>query len=262
MRIPDDAVKHLGAPERVKFEAMRKLLGAVAEEVDMAVITPGAREQMFTGGGLQRGTWKGEVVRSFFLFKSFPIAVVMRHWSRALKMPSAGGRAAYIGTFIASTTILGALSMQINDLISGRNPKNVAGEHAAKFWVNALLKGGGLGLYGDFLFSDHTRYGGGALATMLGPVAGLVDDVVKLGQGIPLNAVEGKPEQTGGDLVKLGKGVIPGANLWYAKAALDHMIFNQLQEYFSPGYLRKVEQRSKKEFNQTYWWRPQDVTPQ
>ncbi|WP_313010009.1 hypothetical protein [Atlantibacter hermannii] len=262
MRIPDDAVKHLGAPERVKFEAMRKLLGAVAEEVDMAVITPGAREQMFTGGGLQRGTWKGELVRSVFLFKSFPISVVMRHWSRAMGMPSAGGRAAYIGAFIASTTILGALSQQLNDMASGRNPREMTGEDAPKFWLGALLKGGGLGLYGDFLLSDHTRYGSGALASMLGPVAGLVDDVVKLGQGIPLNAVEGKPEQTGGDLVKLGKGLIPGANLWYAKAALDHMIFNQLQEYFSPGYLRKVEQRSKKNFNQTYWWRPQDVTPQ
>ena len=262
MRIPDDAVKHLGAPERVKFEAMRKLLGAVAEEVDMAVITPGAREKMITGGGLQRGTWKGELVRSVFLFKSFPISVVMRHWSRAMGMPSAGGRAAYIGAFIASTTILGALSQQLNDMASGRNPREMTGEDAPKFWLGALLKGGGLGLYGDFLLSDHTRYGGGALASMLGPVAGLVDDVVKLGQGIPLNAVEGKPEQTGGDLVKLGKGLIPGANLWYAKAALDHMIFNQLQEYFSPGYLRKVEQRSKKNFNQTYGWRPQDVTPQ
>lgn len=261
MRIPDDAVKHLGAPERVKFEAMRKLLGAVAEEVDMAVITPGAREQMITGGGLQRGTWKGELVRSVFLFKSFPISVVMRHWSRAMGMPSAGGRAAYIGAFIASTTILGALSQQLNDMASGRNPREMTGEDAPKFWLGALLKGGGLGLYGDFLLSDHTRYGGGALASMLGPVAGLVDDVVKLGQGIPLNAVEGKPEQTGGDLVKLGKGLIPGANLWYAKAALDHMIFNQLQEYFSPGYLRKVEQRSKKNFNQTYWWRPQDSLP-
>ncbi|EJV4647654.1 hypothetical protein ACQ9XI_002351 [Enterobacter hormaechei] len=262
MRIPDDAVKHLGAPERVKFDAMRRLLGAVAEEVDMAVITPGAREKMVTGGGLQRGTWKGELVRSVFLFKSFPISVVMRHWSRAMGMPSAGGRAAYIGTFIASTTILGALSQQLNDMASGRNPREMTGEEAPKFWLGALLKGGGLGLYGDFLLSDHTRYGGGALASMLGPVAGLVDDVVKLGQGIPLNAVEGKPEQTGGDLVKLGKGLIPGANLWYAKAALDHMIFNQMQEYFSPGYLRKVEQRSKKQFNQTYWWRPQDTLPQ
>lgn len=262
MRIPDSAVQHLGSPERVKFEAMRKLLGAVTEEVDMAVITPGAREQVLTGGGLQRGTWKGELTRSVFLFKSFPISVVMRHWTRAMGMPSAGGRAAYIATFLASTTILGALSQQLNDMASGRNPRDMAGKDAAKFWLGALLKGGGLGLYGDFLLSDHTRYGSGALASMLGPVAGLVDDVVKIGQGIPLNAVEGKNEQTGGDLVKLGKGLTPGANIWYLKAALDHMIFNQMQEYFSPGYLRKMEQRSKKEFNQTYWWRPQDVTPE
>ncbi|MFW2594455.1 hypothetical protein ACN5FX_10390 [Klebsiella pneumoniae] len=262
MRIPDAAVMHLGLPERVRFEAMRRLLAAVSEEVDMAVITPGAREQLLTGGGLQRGTWKGELTRSVFLFKSFPISVVLRHWTRAMGMPSAGGRAAYIAAFLASTTMLGALSQQLNDLASGRNPREMTGKDAGKFWLGALLKGGGLGLYGDFLLSDHTRYGGGALASMLGPVAGLVDDVVKLAQGIPLNAVEGKPEQTGGDLVKLGKGLIPGANLWYAKAALDHMIFNQLQEYFSPGYLRKMEQHSKKEFNQTYWWRPQDVTPE
>ncbi|HHG0849153.1 TPA: hypothetical protein ACPUHY_002652 [Klebsiella pneumoniae] len=262
MRIPDAAVMHLGLPERVRFEAMRRLLAAVSEEVDMAVITPGAREQLLTGGGLQRGTWKGELTRSVFLFKSFPISVVLRHWTRAMGMPSAGGRAAYIAAFLASTTMLGALSQQLNDIASGRNPREMVGKDAGKFWLGALLKGGGLGLYGDFLLSDHTRYGGGALASMLGPVAGLVDDVVKLAQGIPLNAVEGKPEQTGGDLVKLGKGLIPGANLWYAKAALDHMIFNQLQEYFSPGYLRKVEQRSKKQFNQTYWWRPQDVTPE
>lgn len=262
MRIPDAAVMHLGLPERVRFEAMRRLLAAVSEEVDMAVITPGAREKLLTGGGLQRGTWKGELTRSVFLFKSFPISVVLRHWTRAMGMPSAGGRAAYIAAFLASTTMLGALSQQLNDLASGRNPREMTGKDAGKFWLGALLKGGGLGLYGDFLLSDHTRYGGGALASMLGPVAGLVDDVVKLAQGIPLNAVEGKPEQTGGDLVKLGKGLIPGANLWYAKAALDHMIFNQMQEYFSPGYLRKIEQRSKKEFNQTYWWRPQDVTPQ
>lgn len=261
MRIPDDQVSHLGVPERVKFDAMRRLLGAVAEEVDMAVITPGAREQLFVGGGLQRGTMRGELTRSVFLFKSFPISVVMRHWSRAFGMPSAGGRAAYIAAFMASTTLLGSLSMQLNDMASGKNPKDPFGEHATAFWMNALLKGGGLGLYGDFLFSDHTKYGSGALATMLGPVAGLVDDVVRIGQGSLLNSIEGRPEQTGGAIVKLGKGLMPGANLWYAKAALDHMVFNQMQEYFSPGYLRKVEQRSKKNFNQTYWWRPQDTTP-
>ncbi len=100
------------------------------------------------------------------------------------------------------------MSQQISDLISGKNPREAFGEKAPQFWLNALLKGGGLGLYGDFLLSDHTRYGSGALASMLGPVAGLVDDAIKLAQGVPLNAVEGKPEQTGGDTVKFVKGLI------------------------------------------------------
>lgn len=262
MRIPDSKLQAFGNPERVRFEAMRKLLGSVAEEVDMAVISPGARDRMITGADKQRGSISGELHRSVFLFKSFPIAVVMRHWARAAGMPSAGGRAAYMAAFLASTTILGAMSQQINDMLSGRNPREAFGDKALQFWISALLKGGGLGLYGDFLLSDHTRYGGGALASLLGPVAGLVDDAVKLVQGIPLNAVEGKPEQTGGDLVKFGKGLIPGQNLWYTKAVLDHLIFNQMQEYFSPGYLLRMEKRSKKEFNQTYWWRPQDRLPQ
>lgn len=56
MRIADDDLKAAGFanPERTRFEAMRKLLGAVSEEVDMAVISPGARERMVTGAGLQR----------------------------------------------------------------------------------------------------------------------------------------------------------------------------------------------------------------
>ncbi|VEI70632.1 Uncharacterised protein [Serratia quinivorans] len=261
MRIPSEKLEAFGNTERVKFEAMRKLLATVSEEVDMAVISPGARERMIAGAGMQRGTVSGELWRSLFLFKSFPISVMMRHWSRAMGMPSAGGRAAYLATFLASTTILGAMSQQISDLITGKNPREAFGEKAPQFWLNALLKGGGLGLYGDFLLSDHTRYGSGALASMLGPVAGLVDDAIKLAQGVPLNAVEGKPEQTGGDLVKFGKGLIPGQNLWYTKAVMDHLIFNQLQEYFSPGYLSRMEKRSRKEFNQTYWWRPQDRLP-
>ncbi|MGP2869159.1 hypothetical protein ACTVMR_19130 [Serratia nevei] len=262
MRIPNDKLEAFGNPERVKFEAMRKLLATVSEEVDMAVISPGARERMIAGAGVQRGTIHGELWRSLFLFKSFPISVMMRHWSRALNMPSAGGRAAYLATFLASTTILGAMSQQISDMIAGKNPREAFSDQSFKFWMNALLKGGGLGLYGDFFFSDHTKYGSDALASMLGPVAGLVDDAIKLAQGVPLNAVEGKPEQSGGDTVKFVKGLIPGQNLWYTKAVLDHMIFNQMQEYFSPGYLRRMEKRSRKEFNQTYWWRPQDRLPQ
>nr|WP_225777068.1 hypothetical protein [Pseudomonas sp. Marseille-Q3773] len=65
----------------------------------------------------------------------------------------------------------------------------------------------------------------------------------------------------GARLIQLGKGHLPGANLWYTKAATDHMIFLQLQEYFSPGYLNRMLRRAQREFGQSYWWEPGESAP-
>lgn len=47
----------------------------------------------------------------------------------------------------------------------------------------------------------------------------------------------------------------------HIRPATDHLIFNQLQDYFSPWYLRRMKQRARKEFKQSYWWEPGDSTP-
>jgi hypothetical protein len=243
-----------------KREAVLRLLGVVLEETDMAVIRPGQMEKFMTGGALERGTWTGELTRSFFLFKSFPIAMIYRHWMRGMNQETTGGKALYIGSLIAGTTILGAVSQTVNDLLQGKNPRNYnpfEGEHGAKNWMAALLKGGSLGIYGDFLFSEATAHSkNGPIGAMLGPVAGLVEEAMGLTQGNAIQWAQGKDTKFGAELVRFIRGNVPGSNLWYAKAALDHMIFNQLQEYFSPGYLSKMERRARKEFGQTYFWNP------
>jgi hypothetical protein len=114
-----------------------------------------------------------------------------------------------------------------------------------------------MGLYGDFLFSDSSQGGSSPLAAIGGPIAGDLEAVFKLKD----NAAAGEVNQTGAKLVRLAKSHTPGANLWYTKAATDHLIFNQLQEYFSPGYLRRMKKRAKKEFNQSFWWEPGDTAP-
>jgi hypothetical protein len=124
-----------------------------------------------------------------------------------------------------------------------------------------MLKGGSLGIYGDFLFSDATQHGGSPLATLEGPVLGEVEDMFNLTQGNIMKTMQGKPTHTGADLVKMVKGNLPGASLWYAKGALDHLIFQRLQEYFSPGYLSSMRARARQQFGQTYWWDPGDPTP-
>ncbi|HEL5345955.1 TPA: hypothetical protein UOJ01_004577, partial [Stenotrophomonas maltophilia] len=148
----------MGDPTTLRQNAATRLLGVVLEETDMAVIEPGARERALMMSGLQRGTWKGELARSVFLFKSFPIAMLTRHLQRGWSMPTGTGRAAYLATLIASTTVMGAMSMQVSEVLTGRDPRKMTD---GRFWVAAMLKGGSLGLYGDFLFSDTTRYGQG-----------------------------------------------------------------------------------------------------
>lgn len=253
-----DQIRQL--PEKLRRDAVLRLLGVTLEETDMAVIRPGASDRFLTGAGMERGTWKGELTRSFFQFKAFPLAMIARHWMRGVNMETAGGKAIYLGSLIAGTTILGAVSQTINDLLQGKDPRNynpVEGEHGVKNWLAAFLKGGSLGLYGDFLFSGATQANqAGPIAAALGPVAGLVEEAFKLTQGNIVQAMQGKDTNFGAEAVRFIRGNTPGASLWYAKAALDHLIFHNLQEYFSPGYLATMQRRAQKEFGQSYWWTP------
>lgn len=262
--VPDAALAHLqGDPVALRREAAQMLVGAVDEEINMAVITPGLRERYALGGALQRGTWKGELARSVALFKTFPWAMITRHWARGLEMQSTGGKAAYLATFIGMTSIMGAVSLELNELLNGRDPRALAGKGAMKTGMAAMLKGGGLGLYGDFLFSEATQHQqNGPVAAMLGPLAGLVENSMGLTQGNLVKWSQGKKTNFGADAVQFIRSNTPFANIWYAKAALDHLIFQRLQEEFSPGYLSRMQSRAQQQFGQQFWWRPGTTAPQ
>ncbi|NVZ19515.1 hypothetical protein HX794_07680 [Pseudomonas costantinii] len=248
-------------PQRLKDQAATKLLGAVLDETNMAIIEPGAREKAMMHGGVERGTLKGELVRSFWQFKSFSIGMIMRHGARGMAQEG-WGKAGYLAALVASTTVLGGMAIQLGEIAAGRDPKDITddkkwGVPGLRFGLAAFLKGGAMGLYGDYLFSDTSQGGGSPLASLGGPIAGDLEAIFKLKD----NAADGEVNQTGGKLVRLAKSHLPGANLWYTKAATDHLIFNQLQDYFSPGYLRRMKQRAHKEFKQSYWWDPKESTP-
>lgn len=257
-RIPDHMLTKYGAPATLRREAALKLLGMVDEEINMAVIEPGASERSMTKMGTQRGTWKGEILRSFFLFKSFPIALITRHWARGFSQGTAGGRAAYIASLIAGTTVLGAAAQQIAQVTQGKDPQDMT---KGKFLAQALMKGGSLGVYGDFLFNTNTAGGNTPLGTLSGPVAGYVEDLIGLTHGNLIKYAKGQKTSAGSDAVQLLKSNIPLQNLWYTKAVTDRLIFNQLQEMVSPGYMARVESRARRDFGQQFWWKPGSVTP-
>lgn len=252
---------------RLREQAATKLLGVVLDETSMAIPAPGARERAFMHGNNKRGEWGGEFMRSFWQFKSFSVSMISKHFKRALAQETGWGKAGYVAALFATTTVLGAVALQLNEIASGRDPKNMADDELGgipglRFGMAAMLKGGALSLYGDFLFNNTTQGGTSALAAFGGPLAGDVETLLNL-RGMTANAVldDKDPSSIGARLLQLGKGHIPGANLWYTKAATDHMIFHQMQEYFSPGYLNRMERRAQKEFGQSFWWEPGEMSP-
>jgi hypothetical protein len=123
-------------------------------------------------------------------------------------------------------------------------------------WISDFHTPRELGLYGDFLFSANSKHGGSMLSSIQGPVFGLAEEGLNLTQGNLIQLAQGQDTHVYAEAIKFIRGITPGTSLWYAKGAFDHMIFHQMQEYFSPGYLSTMQARARREFGQSYWWQP------
>lgn len=270
--ITDEALKRAeiigqadGAREAdaARRNATVKLLGAVNTEADFAIVTPGMKERAQFYSGMQRGTVSGEIGRAVLQFKAFPWAQFQRMMDLVANVDGPWSKAAMAAYLVTSTTLAGAMILQTREMLTGKDPRNMAGENWHKFWGAAFLQGGALGIYGDFLYSaNQTRYGSGPLEVLAGPTLG---PLAELGLTQPLHAAKARSEgkethlaaQSFADL----KGFVPFSNLWYAKAALDHLVWQQAMDALSPGYLWSMRSKSMKEYGQDWWWQPGELKP-
>lgn len=256
-------------------EVVAKVLGLIQDESEYAVLNPDlATKVLASGGSSQRGTVRGELARSVMQFKSFPIAMVSRHWRRALdapkvsdgSAPALANRTAYMGALLVSTTALGAIAMQAKQIVQGKDPMDMTGKHAEKFWLKALAQGGGLSIVGDTLLndpgSDPTGFAKNMGKTLLGPSLGTAIDAVGIGVGNAWDKASGRKTHVAAETLNLVRSNTPYLGLWYAKAAVDHAGMHALQENLSPGYLSKMKARARKDFGQDYWWQPGSGGPQ
>ena len=252
------------AAARVRRDATVKLLGAINTESEFAIVTPGWRERATFYGDLQRGTVKGEIARSVLQFKSFPWAMLQRSMDAVANMDGPTNKAAMTAFLLMSTTMAGAMIMQTREVLTGKDPRKMVDEDWHKFWGAAFLQGGALGIYGDFLYSvDKTRYGSGPLEALAGPTMG---PLLELGLVQPLTAakkaIEGKETHLLAQTVQDLKGFVPGGNIWYAKAAMEHLVWQQVMEAMSPGYLSSMRRRTAKEYGQKWYWEPGEMVPE
>lgn len=252
-------------------EVVAKVLGLITDESEYAVLNPDlATKALQSGGGTSRGTVRGELARSVMQFKSFPVAMISRHWRRMLDVPqgldgapAVANRLAYGAAMMVSLTALGAVAYQNKQMVQGKDPVDMT---MPKFWLRALAQGGGLGIVGDFLLTDPTENPGDATANAIknvaGPTIGSLFDVgYKLGVENIYEKAAGKDTHFGAEAFRTIRAHLPYLNLWYARAALDHAILHAIQEGLSPGYLSRMQQRARREWDQDYWWKPGTGAP-
>ncbi|HEX5461877.1 MAG TPA: hypothetical protein VFX20_18075 [Steroidobacteraceae bacterium] len=238
--------------------AATMLLGHILEETGMGVMDTGARQRASMLFGTTPGTFAGELTRSAFLFKSFSFSMMMKHWQRAAAMPTRGATASYVARLIVTGTIMGAVANQLRALTTGVDPPNM---DSPKFWGSAFLRGGGLGFYGDFLYAEATSHDTTLLPALLGPLATEIETLDQLTANAAFKAARGERTDEGAHLVRWARGNIPFLNMWYTQAAMDHLVWNEMQDATSPGYLDRMQAKAFAQRGTTYWWEPGQVTP-
>ena len=233
--------------EKDKFKA--SVSGMLLDRSIYAVIEPDARVRGFMTQGYLGGTGMGEAIRFFGQFKAFPLSIVMKvlgreadYFKGANKDISRG--IVGLSAIIVTSGLLGYLSMTIKDLLKGRSPRDPT---KLKSVMAAFLQGGGLGIYGDVLFNE-TRSGGDIIGSIAGPVPLTAFDLV---QAIKYG-IRGEGGKAGRTAYRAVSSSIPFLNLFYLKTAFDYLIGYQIMETISPGTLRRLERRMKRDYNQDF----------
>lgn len=248
-------------------QAATKLLAMYVDESNYAIVNPDLASRAWSTAGLQRGTIRGELWRAAMQFKSFPIAMISRHWGRILDTPQGldgaplmANRLAYASALGLSLTLLGAIAFQAKEITKGKDPVPM---NTPKFWARAMAQGGAAGFFGDVLLEDstHSLSRADPLFRLLGPTAGSAADLYELTKGNLDEVLAGKPTHAGAEALRFAQSHAPYVNLWYARVALERALINDVQESLSPGYLSRMKQRARKDWGQDYWWQPGESAP-
>jgi hypothetical protein len=244
-------------PEKIADARRRlqlKLLSYVADQTSYAVVESDARTRRYTTGGLQAGTLGGEAVRLIMQFKGYPLGFTTRVWGRALfgqRADAKGFAAQHITTMLGGLMIAGYLSLVAKDMLKGYwPPRNPADPRTI---LAAWQQGGGLGIYGDYLFSQTNRFGGSLQETLAGPTIGEIGQFWDIFNDARNYAVTGGEDAFSKTMAfNTILGSVPYANLHLVKPSLDFLILNAVRDALSPGSVQKQIRNRRKEYSQDY----------
>jgi len=230
-----------------------RVMGAIQEQGAFAMHQPDVRLRAIeTGAAYGIGPGKGqELMRSLMQFKTFALSRVSTQLMRVLIDGPIENRVMRGIAFATASTAAGALSIQMKDIVNGKDPQSM---RSPKFWGEALRTGGVGGIYGDVLTS------------LSGPLVQAGADIVRLAAA-PIREEFADDQAVrrptaGRQLTSILRRNTP--NTWYTRLAVDRLMWDKLQTLVDPDYRgswRRAEQRLRKE-DTGFWWAPGENAPE
>ena len=256
-------------------------LGVMLQNLrDLATNEPRLMTQTITKGAFlgdaRGGTLLRMVASSVSQFKSFSITVLLNHimpvfrGNRSLTMRgslSGKQRARQLAWVSAGASMMGAVALQMEQIVKGKDFHDMSAENW-RFWGASYAKSGGLGLFGDYLFKDYSRFGRDPLTESLGPTIGFMSDFMRTFKGSLDKSLEddsGKAwDAFKRNTFQLVRRNIPAQNLWYSRLALERLVFDQMESMIDPKFeqrVQRMENKMMKESGQEYFWGRGETSP-
>lgn len=246
---------------RIRDDLDIKLGTYFSNEADAALSVPDLRTRhLTTGGAMQAGTLPREAMNLLMMFKSFPLSVAMRFGQRAeqagienlwsvKQWAQHPGFAFRQASIIAAASVAGYLAMTTRDLLTGRTRRSLfddEGNPNVTVFLDAMAKGGGIGMMGDFLFSEYDRQYKSVLSYLAGPVLGQLDPIGALATGARALALgQETKEHPAAEAFQLAVNNLPFANLFYVKPIMNAFLWWNIRDALSPGVLQRAERNAR-----------------
>lgn len=248
-------------------DAAEAFLAVINGQTELHVPSGMIRARSLLTGGLKKGTFTGELVEGMLQFKSFGLSFMTGQQAAIMREVQGGGwmgtGGAYAATLAIGLSIGGAIALQLANLKDGKDMQPM---NDFNFIRAAALKGGGFGVFGDFMFADVNKHGSGLGEMLIGPSAQTIWQGGKLALGGVQKALGGKDTSFGKDGVDLLRRNTPVlSSLWPVKTAYQRVLMDQLQYLVDPEAHRHFSAQVRKYERETgggYYWQPGAIAPE
>jgi len=257
-----DPIRYLKATDIADERLAERYLEMILQETERAVPSGTVANKALWVGQNQPGTFRGELMRSVSMLKSYGTIVLMQDWGRVASEVGQGRKlrgARFMASIVISSTVLGALALQLKSLSRGEDPRPM---DEPEFWGAAMMQGGGMGIYGDYLFGSVNRFGGGFAGSLAGPVTSRASNLWNLTGGNLIQFGQDEPTNFGRESVSFAR-----MNLsmpFYLRLAYERVLLDELQKVADPDAyqaFRRKASKLKTQFKTGYWWAPGEAGP-